>query len=115
TSIRREELERDGRLSRTDARRFGESEKLLQFDGGDDAAVVAVVEACGASARQRDRERREAVDVFLAAGECDAALKQGIDSAIRVDEFLRFDRIGFRWALEEQDRAVPRALRRFHF
>src|SRR5207302_7112364 len=52
-SVGREQLEGDRHLARPDARRFGEAEQLLQLDGGEDAAVVAVLETRASSARQR--------------------------------------------------------------
>src|ERR1051326_7713590 len=113
-SVRREQLERDRHLARTDARRGDEAEELLEFDGGEDAAVVAILESRSASARQRDRERREAIEILLRSRERDATPQHRIYFAIRVQEPLRFDGIDFRWSFEQRNRAVPRALDRLH-
>src|SRR3954471_18937228 len=64
TSARREQRERDRRAMRSDARRLGEAEELLKFGRGDDGAVVAIVEFRTATARERNRERRELVEFF---------------------------------------------------
>src|SRR5207253_3218174 len=79
TSVRREQLERDGSLLRTEARRLGEAEQLLQFHGGEDRAVVAIVELRVASRGEGNGQWREPVEVAIAARERDAALRERIN------------------------------------
>src|SRR3954451_6478505 len=104
---RREQLERDG--GAVDARRVGEAEELLQLDGGDDRAVVAVVELRAAAGRKVERcragdglalplRRRDAADGLLVQD--DRAVHRALDDlaaalhrlAVRRREPLALDR-----------------------
>src|SRR5205085_12409162 len=75
---------------------------------------LAVIESRRAAARQRNLQRREAIEIFFGSGEVDALLPNGIDAPIRIDQALRFDWIDVSRSLEEENRAVPRAFDRFH-
>ena len=74
---------------RADARRLSEAEELLQFHGGEDAAVVAIVELAAPCARSAARFR-------IASGDGDAARSADRLSAFASARFARFERIDCR-------------------
>ena len=82
TAVRREELEGHGRPPGADPRSDPKAEELLNSDGGDDAAVVAILEAGASAARQRDVGRRASSSARLASADRRA---QRSTSASRVD------------------------------
>src|SRR6266446_4092048 len=57
-----EQGERDRYSLHAEARRFSETEELLQFCRGEDRAVLAIVEAHAAAARQRECRRGAGLD-----------------------------------------------------